>query len=148
MRLWSLHPRYLDARGLVAVWREALLAQAVLKGRTRGYTHHPQLRRFRETRNPVQSIAAYLRVVHNEAMNRGYNFDGRKIGHFSNSRDKIQRMPVTRGQLRYEWKHLQLKLKQRHPKWLASLTTRDRVQPSPFFRVIAGAVETWEKRRL
>ncbi|HEU5178767.1 MAG TPA: pyrimidine dimer DNA glycosylase/endonuclease V, partial [Burkholderiales bacterium] len=32
MRLWSLHPKYLDARGLVALWREALLAQAVLRG--------------------------------------------------------------------------------------------------------------------
>src|SRR3954467_15637730 len=114
MRLWSLHPRYLDARGLVAVWREALLAQAVLRGRTRGYTHHPQLLRFRETRYPVQSIAAFLWVVHDEAANRGYSFDRRKIGRFSNSRDKIQRIPVTLGQLRYEWEHLHLKLKQRN----------------------------------
>jgi hypothetical protein len=29
-RIWSLHPKYLDARGLVALWREGLLAQAVL----------------------------------------------------------------------------------------------------------------------
>jgi carboxyl-terminal processing protease len=29
MRLWSLHPKYLDAQGLVALWREALLAKAV-----------------------------------------------------------------------------------------------------------------------
>ena len=36
MRLWSLHPRYLDAKGLVALWREGLLAQAVLKGQTKG----------------------------------------------------------------------------------------------------------------
>jgi hypothetical protein len=43
MRLWSLHPQYLDPQGLVALWREALLAQAVLRGKTRGYKHHPQL---------------------------------------------------------------------------------------------------------
>jgi hypothetical protein len=36
MRLWTLHPKYLDARGLVALWREALLAQKVLRGATRG----------------------------------------------------------------------------------------------------------------
>ena len=48
MRLWTLHPKYLDARGLVALWRESLLAQAVLAGRTRGYRSHPQLERFRE----------------------------------------------------------------------------------------------------
>jgi hypothetical protein len=33
MRLWSLHPEYLDANGLVALWREALLAQAFLQGK-------------------------------------------------------------------------------------------------------------------
>ena len=148
MRLWSLHPRYLDARGLVAVWREGLLAQAVLRGRTRGYTHHPQLLRFQETRNPAHSIAAYLRVVHDEAMSRGYNFDRRKIGRSWNLSNEPYQIPVTRGQLRYEWKHLQLKLKQRDPEWLTSLRTRDHVDPSPVFRVVAGAVETWEKRRV
>ena len=148
MRLWSLHPRYLDARGLVAVWREALLAQAVLTGRTRGYMHHPQLLRFREARNPAHSIAAYLQFVHDEATNRGYNFDRSKIGRLSNSRDKIQRIPVTLGQLRYEWEHLHLKLKQRNPGWLASLSKRGNADASPVFRVIAGTVETWEKRRL
>ena len=43
MRLWSIHPRYLDSMGLVALWREALLAQAVLRGETKGYKFHPQL---------------------------------------------------------------------------------------------------------
>ena len=52
MRLWTLHPRYLDARGLVALWREALLAQKVLRGKTRGYRAHPQLQRFREQADP------------------------------------------------------------------------------------------------
>ena len=37
MRLWSLHPRCLDAKGLVALWREGLLAQEVLRGKTRDY---------------------------------------------------------------------------------------------------------------
>lgn len=32
MRLWSLHPSYLDAVGLVALWREGLLARKVLQG--------------------------------------------------------------------------------------------------------------------
>jgi len=47
VRIWSLHPKYLDRQGLTACWREALLAQAVLNGATRGYTRHPQLVRFR-----------------------------------------------------------------------------------------------------
>ena len=56
MRLWSIHPRSLDARGLVALWREGLLARKVLRGRTRGYRHHPQLQRFRDLRDPVAAI--------------------------------------------------------------------------------------------
>jgi hypothetical protein len=34
MRLWSLHPKHLDRQGLLAVWREGLLAQEVLRGET------------------------------------------------------------------------------------------------------------------
>ncbi|WP_396134581.1 pyrimidine dimer DNA glycosylase/endonuclease V [Cellulomonas sp. ATA003] len=47
MRIWSVHPRYLDRQGLTAGWREGLLAQKVLTGTTKGYRNHPQLRRFR-----------------------------------------------------------------------------------------------------
>jgi len=40
MRLWSIHPKYLDRQGLLAVWRESLLAQSVLiKGE---YTECPE----------------------------------------------------------------------------------------------------------
>jgi hypothetical protein len=35
MRLWSLHLKYLDAKGLVAVW--GLLAKKVSKEKTKGY---------------------------------------------------------------------------------------------------------------
>jgi len=37
MRLWTIHPKYLDAKGLVALWRETLLAKHVLEGKTPGY---------------------------------------------------------------------------------------------------------------
>ena len=72
MRLWTVHPSYLDARGLVALWREALLAQKVLLGKTKGYKAHPQLARFREAGDPVAVIASYLAAVHQEAAARGY----------------------------------------------------------------------------
>ena len=67
MRLWSLHPGYLDSQGLVALWREALLAQKVLAGKTRGYKNHPQLERFKAHPHPPQAIAAYLVSVWEEA---------------------------------------------------------------------------------
>src|SRR5512138_1933175 len=101
MRLWSLHPRYLDTQGLVALWREALLARAVLRGETRGYRHHPQLRRFQEHQTPRTAICAYLCAVHDEALLRGYAFDRSKAG----TRRAVTLLPVTRGQLAYEWDH-------------------------------------------
>src|SRR5208283_119241 len=111
MRLWTLHPKYLDARGLVALWREALLAQKVLSGATRGYRHHPQLIRFAGQKNPPATLAAYLAAVHEEAGRRKYRFDASKIG-----RRRVRgKLKETHGQLLYEWRHLKRKLKRRHP---------------------------------
>jgi hypothetical protein len=152
MRLWSLHPRYLDARGLVALWREALLAQAVLLGKTKGYTRHPQLERFRTPgRAPAGRadaarhralIAAYLRAVCDEAGARGYSFAAAKIGR---ARARSDRLTVTRGQLDYEWRHLMAKLRRRDPKRAATLAQVERPRAHPLFRVVAGAVAPWEK---
>src|SRR5262245_41992430 len=111
MRLWTLHPKHLDARGLVALWREALLAQKVLHGKTHGYKNHPQLHRFFKLTNPPAALAAYLTEVQIEATRRGYKFDASKIG-----RRKFHgKLTETRGQLLYEWRHLKRKLKKRDP---------------------------------
>jgi len=142
VRLWSIHPKYLDARGLVALWREALLAQAVLLGKTKGYTRHPQLLRFRSARNPSAAICAYLHAIHDEAKSRGYTFD---ITRVRRSRASHEILSVTRGQIKYEWLHLQGKLIARDPKWLKSLGRPRRFEPHPVFIVVAGQVESWEK---
>ena len=141
MRIWSLHPKYLDALGLVALWREALLAQAVLKGKTKGYLHHPQLGRFRGSDSPAGSIVGYLRVVHAEAVTRGYDFNAAKIGRSRAS----GRIAVTRGQLDFEWRHLMNKLRTRDPKRRALLAGVRCPRPHPLFRVIRGGVADWEK---
>lgn len=141
MRLWSLHPRYLDVRGLVALWREALLAQAVLRGRTRGYRHHPQLARFRQQAFPVRSIAGYLRGVLAEARRRGYRFDAGLIARAPAS----GRCRVTRGQIDFEWRHLLEKLKRRDRRWRESVASVRAPRPHPLFRVVPGGVAPWEK---
>ena len=140
MRLWSLHPKYLDSRGLVALWREALLAQAVLSDETRGYTRHPQLTRFRESAAPRSALAAYLRVVHAESVRRGYHFDGSKIGNGENA----ELIAVTRGQLTYEWEHLKAKLQRRDPAWWEQIKSLTRPTPHPLFRIKPGPIEDWE----
>ena len=140
MRLWSLHPRYLDPQGLVAVWREGLLAQAVLAGRTRGYTRHPQLERFRER---PDAIGAYLHAIAAEARSRGYRFDESKLPQPPRRR---RRLEVTEGQLRYEWKHLKAKLRVRSAEWHRRTRGVALPEPHPLFAVIAGPVAPWERR--
>jgi hypothetical protein len=142
MRLWSVHPKYLDARGLVALWRESLLAQAVLRGRTSGYRHHPQLQRFRAQPSPLGAIADYLRSVHAEALKRSYSFATRKISPARGSGV----IAVTRGQMMHEWSHLMAKLAIRDPGLRGRLQQVSRPQPHPSFRIVSGDVEPWEKR--
>jgi len=141
MRLWSVHPRYLDARGLVALWREALLAKAVLRGETVGYRRHPQLSRFRARPDPVACINAYLAAVLAESRRRGYRFDGRK----ARGRRSTGRIPVTAGQLRFEWRHLRAKLRRRSPSAYRAASAVVRPEAHPLFSVVAGRVEPWER---
>ncbi|OPX58804.1 MAG: hypothetical protein A4E25_01477 [Methanobacterium sp. PtaB.Bin024] len=141
MRLWSLHPKYLDSKGLVAVWREGLLAKAVLNGKTKGYKNHPQLIRFKNQKEPLIFIDSYLNNVFKEARNRGYNFDHEKIG----SQTTKKHITVTQGQMKYEFKHLKEKLKTRDWDKYQELTQINLPIPNPIFRVIPGDVESWEK---
>ncbi len=141
MRLWTLHPKYLDTRGLVALWREGLLARAVLRGKTRGYLHHPQLERFRAHRSPRAAINTYLRIIAQEAERRGYAFDRGKLGP---GRRRII-LSATEGQLSHEWKHLLSKLRRRSPEWHASLRSVSSPDSHPLFRIAPGPVEPWER---
>ncbi|MBK8102623.1 MAG: DNA lyase [Cellvibrionales bacterium] len=142
MRLWSIHPKYLDAQGIVALWRETLLAQAVLRNETKGYRNHPQLERFKSCNAPLSAISIYLKHMHEESENRGYSFNKSKIG----AARKPISISVTNGQMNYEWQHLMAKLKQRSPavyeKWYKCKT----IEPHPLFTVYAGEIEEWEKQ--
>lgn len=141
MRLWSLHPKYLDAPGLVALWREALLARAVLRGQTRGYRHHPQLERFRAHAQPRTAINAYLAAVHAEAVARGYAFDKAKLGRARAATP----MPVSFGQLAFEWQHLRQKLARRSPEKFAQWQAVAVPACHPLFYPEAGPVASWER---
>lgn len=141
MRLWSLHPRYLDVKGLTALWREGLLAQKVLQGKTIGYRRHPQLARFQNHPSPRAALAGYLRVVWQEARRRGYAFDRGKIGKVRKTRP----LTVTRGQLRFEWRHLRAKLRRRDPARFQAMGKGLPAHPHPSFRVVPGGLEAWEK---
>ena len=141
MRLWTLHPKYLDARGLVALWREGLLARAVLRGATQGYRHHPQLERFRAHASPRTAIDAFLHAIADEAQARGYAFNRRKLAPL---RRRI-RLRATRGQLEYEWRHLLKKLRKRSPTLHARWRREHAPAAHPIFRIVPGAVASWER---
>ena len=146
MRLWSLHPRHLDRQGLLAVWREGPLAQAVLLGNTKGYTNHPQLERFRSCENPQGAIGSYLTAIADEAASRSYKFDAAKIIHTSTT---IQ-LTVTTGQLNFEKQHLLRKVQQRNPHETERIArlTEPTIDAHPIFDIIPGAVASWERGNL
>ncbi len=140
MRIWSIHPKYLDSKGLVALWREVLLAKAVLSGRTKAYQHHPQLARFIQSAAPKHYLAAYMKVIYAEAARRKYHFDETKI-------DQVTIVPplsVTKGQIEYEWIHLKKKLEVRSPSWLQKFQEIRQPLSHPIFCVVEGAIEPWE----
>ena len=140
MRLWTIHPKYLDSKGLVALWREALLSQKVLQNETKGYRNHPQLIRFENTDNPLGVIGNYLKEIYKESLKRGYSFNKSKINR-NRSTFKIE---VKKGQLNYELLHLKKKLKNRDLNAYQRIKTIKYVEPNPIFNVIDGDIESWE----
>ncbi len=141
MRIWSLHPQYLDSKGLVALWREALLARNVLAGNTKGYKNHPQLNRFRAAPLPLQAINAYLIEVYNEAVKRDYHFNQQKIDWDVGD---CKQITVTQGQLVYEFSHLLVKLKKRDPSLFVKIKDIKLIKQHPLFSLIDGEIADWE----
>jgi hypothetical protein len=143
MRLWTLHPGYLDAKGLVAAWREGLLAQKVLEGGTKGYASHPQLLRFKGCGDPLRSIAQYLEALRSEAESRGFSFDASRIRHFDPG--YRMRIGVNSGQLRYELELLRWKLESRDPERRSRLETLEVIRLNAAFEEREGGIEDWER---
>lgn len=146
MRLWSLHPGYLDPRGLVACWREALLARKVIQGDTQGYQNHPQLHRFQSHPDPMIAIEYYLQIIYAESNYRNYCFNKNKI---SGIKQAVQTIPVSSGQINFEWAHLKNKLEKRNLDFYKKLKNihREEIKPHPLFTIVPGPVASWEKSK-
>lgn len=142
MRLWSLSPKYLDRQGLLAVWREGLLAKKVLAGKTKGYKTHPQLNRFKDSGEALKYIDAYLFGIYLEAEDRGYKFRADKI---DNLKILDKRIEVAAGQVIYEFRHLLNKLKTRDPRRYKDIKDIKTPAAHFLFKVVPGNLENWEK---
>jgi hypothetical protein len=140
MRIWSLHPKYLDTKGLVAVWRETLLAKHVLEGNTKGYLNHPQLTRFKKSEQPLNAIHFYLSTIYEEALRRQYNFDRSKFNYIA----EPLHLTVTKGQLDFELNHLLIKLETRDIQRCAEIKKSKAIITHPLFIVTEGEIEEWE----
>jgi hypothetical protein len=113
VRLWSIHPKYLDAKGLVACWKEALEAQDYIWGDRKGGRHenHPALNRFHWHQNPKHAISGYLAAILEEAAERGFNYNASLIRY---PLGRCQRIYVSTAQLSFERQHLKKKLEERN----------------------------------
>jgi len=144
MRIWTIHPQYLDPKGLGGAWREALGAQKSLyylsKGIKIGYSNHSQLIRFKQHQNPMQMLCNYMHTLVDEAERRGYSYNRSLIQLPQDS----QILAETNGQLEYEWQWLAKKLKMRDPQRYVALKA---IKPScnPVFKIVAGPIQPWEK---
>ena len=139
MRLWSIHPKYLDCKGLVALWRESLLAKKVLLDKTKAFKNHPQLERFKKHPNTIVAINSYLYHVYEQGLKCGYDF--KKIS----STKPISRIKVTKGQISFEFNHLKEKLKTRGPEKYREFLKVKQIEPHPLFKIVKGEIENWEK---
>ena len=142
MRIWSFHPKYLDAKGIVALWRESLLAQNVLLSKTKGYKNHPQLDRFKQQSSPVQILVNYLHIICDEAHRRSYKFNRRKL---AGSAKPFQPIKVTDKQINYEWQHFLTKIEIRDYQRFKKLQNLSAPEPHPLFTIVAGEIESWER---
>lgn len=141
MRIWSIHPKYLDTKGLIALWREALLAKHVLMGKTKGYKNHPQLSRFKDADNPLDAINYYLANIYQEAVDRGFNFSHDKVDfNFRNCS-----MNVSKGQIEFEMDHLLKKLKERNFSKYEIVKKEKNIESHPLFKEVEGDIAYWEK---
>lgn len=142
---------YLDTKGLVACWRETLLAQKVLQGLTKCYRNHSQLIRFSSHPNPLQAIGLYLHHLQAEGTKRGFKFDYSKIIFAPQTAgDQVVKISVTSEQVKYEFMWLLSKLKKRDDERYKTfsankLETHTDISIHPLFDVSVGDIEHWEK---
>jgi hypothetical protein len=100
------------------------------------------LERFKAHSDPQAAIGLYLFYVYEEALWRGYDFQKKKI---QKIRLGIPPVRVKRGQLIYEWKHLQKKLSRRDVLKLKEIQRVRKPLAHLFFQAVPGGVEHWEK---
>lgn len=145
MRLWSFHPKYLNRQYLGAVWHEGITkAQTGLQGGR--YKNHSQLQRFRVAKDPLALLALYLSSIWQESVNRGFSYNWHLVKRDIPSILYFTKIPVTTGQLDYEWRHYLKKIRKNDFEWYYNKLNEVWLpDPHPVFYVVKGDIEDWER---
>lgn len=145
MRLWTIHPCYLDTAGLNGCWRESLLAKKVLEGKTKGYKNHPQLIRFKNSEDPILAIDIYIGSLLLESAYRGFSYHPPKSILTISHKDGMDKISVSEGQIAYEAMFLVKKLKDRKSTGRKSISPVNNIEICELFESVPGDIENWEK---
>lgn len=138
MRLWTIHPEYLDNKQLSTLWRDTLLAKNVLSGLTKHHKSDSQLNRFQNHPIPRKAINFYLSIIWEESQNRNMPFDESKFSKTSLKEKEF--IEVNTGQVSFEFK----RLKQEQKNDIIQIPAKIKIHP--LFKSVNGPVEVWEKQ--
>lgn len=122
----------MDKHGLIALWREGLLAQKALNGGAKGYQNNPQLVRFKRQDNPLKAIGTYLSFVAAEGARQGYKLNHEKILYPNFDEAVIE---ADLGQVAFEKEHLKDKLKRRDVIKFEELSSSKTIDANPIFNI-------------
>lgn len=121
------------------------------------YYNHPQLDRFKTKdgviiKSGTRYLSTYLGYILNYANNkRKCNYNNSSISLIPFDINQMEKLTITKGQLKYEYDYLQSKLlksnikKCRENNELLIYNSGLQIEPHPIFTVIDGGIEPWEK---
>lgn len=130
MSLWSVHPRYLDNKGLISAWNRGLQLQKQLSTEPARNTGNSQLIMFSRQEKPLHAIGSYLSFIASEGCRRGYKFTHEKIL-YPNFDEEL--LPIDSEQLRSENQMLQNRLKTRDKNRYQQLSSQSWPETHPLF---------------
>jgi hypothetical protein len=141
MRIWSIHPKYLDSKELLNLWNETIQAKNEFLTKFSGHFSNKQLERFLDLKNPLEAINSYMSSIYREAVKRDFSVDDSFMDWDFD--DSIQ-IPVTAGQISHEISKLKSRLRERDEKKLQKLNGRTFLELHPIFYSVPGTIEEWE----
>lgn len=156
MRLWTIHPKYLDGKRLTSQWKEGIQMMHIWKeigenpepAKRLGYVSHPQVRRLSNLLVADSGLISlllhqHLTAVHEESVQRSYSFNKKLIDDLAPDCKNAPKVYVTMGQVAYEFALMATK----NNEWSQKVAIDPYMLCNPIFQVVSGSIESWEKTK-